>query len=149
MTDTNDKSNWLKIPDKTTDITFRHFVENNQGWEYIANKYGNSDGYMDDIRQFEQRFNRWQKQAILFIEITYAKDYTYLSPIGVFTHIGTLARAIQNIFEPEWKVSCSLVGDVLYFSVDKGIKDSAHSYCCRFVELDQTNSSQCHEGWKF
>lgn len=137
------------IRDHSTDCGFDQFTNRNQGWKYIADTYGKDINGRVDILQFETYFNRWQKQAILLAEISYAETFTYLAPIGVFTHIGTLARALQNLFEPDWKVNATLVGDDLNFYIDKSIKAKSHTYVCKFVELDQTNSNQYHDGWAF
>lgn len=116
----------------------------NQGWKCIAEMV--PDSY--DVFQFEKYFCNWQKEAILLTEITYAETYSYITPLGVYTHIGTLARALQHTFEKGWEVNASLVGDELSFSVNKHIKGCSHSYVCHFVELDQAYSVRHCDGWK-
>jgi len=117
----------------------------NSGWKHIAEKV--EAEY--DLERFEEMFNGWQKQAILLTEISYAKTYNYVTPLGVFTHIGTLARALQHIFEEDWKINAVLAGDELTFLVKKGIADISHSIVCKFVELDQAYSNMHMDGWKF
>lgn len=116
----------------------------NSGWEYIAKMVG--DEY--DILTFAGLFNRWQRQAILLTEITYAEEYTYVTPLGAFTHIGTLARALQYIFEKDWNINATLIGDELRFLADKGIKGAHYSFVCKFIELDQASSDKYCDGWK-
>ena len=117
----------------------------NRGWKYIAEKV---EGEYE-LGQFEEMFSRWQKQAILLTEISCAKTYHFVTLLGVFTHIGTLARALQYIFEKDWEISTSLAGDELTFLVNKGIADISHSLKCTFVELDQAYSDMHMNGWKF
>lgn len=116
----------------------------NDGWKWIAERM--IDQY--DVLQFEKYFYSWQKQAIFLTEITYAVKYQYVTPLGVFTHIGTLARALQHIFEKDWYIDASLVGEELSFFVNKHIKDFRHTLICTFVELDQAYSHKHCDGWK-
>lgn len=116
----------------------------NHGWQYIAEL---ADAEYD-VLQFEKYFNNWQKQAILLTELTYAETYNYVTPLGVFTDIGTLARALQYIFQKNWDVSAVLTGTELTFLVDKGIKGARHSLVCKFVEFNQAYSDIHCDGWK-
>lgn len=134
------KRNDVPVEDETSEL----ISIGNHGWKYIADRVG--DEY--DVIQFETYFNTWQKQVILLTELTYAETYNYVTPLGVFTNIGTLARALQHIFEKDWEISACLMGSELTFMVNKGLKGSRHSLVCKFVEFDQAFSDMHCDGWK-
>lgn len=130
------------------DVKIGAEVENtigNIGWKHIAGLVDDSEA----VLKFEENFGIWQKQAILLTEITYAEDYNYVTPLGVFTNIGTLARALQRIFDKDWDIDAQLIGDELSFLVNKHIEDFRYSFVCRYIELDQAYSQIHCDGWKF
>lgn len=116
----------------------------NRGWLEIGKRLLAES----DFEFFEEHFCAWEREAILLTEITYADTYTYVTPMGVFTDIGTLARALQRAIEPGWGTHVSLIGTDLHIVTDKQIADSRHELICKFVELDQANSGRHCDGWK-
>lgn len=116
----------------------------NEGWNSLAEDLAAEP----DFHFFEDQFNAWQKQAILLLEFTHTGDYHYITPLGVFTHLGTLARALQSIFEKEWELHAILTGSDLHIHVEKGIAGASHTLECKFVEIDQAFSQMHMDGWK-
>lgn len=125
----------------------------NIGWQYILDLEnlecnGVKDSEFNDLIQFEDKFNSWQKQAILLTSIYYGKLDYYVTPLGAFTYIGTLARMLQKTLPRDAKISVLFTGDELTFSFPAYPENMQKALICNFVELDQANSLQHCDGWK-
>jgi len=119
----------------------------NEGWEWLVSKFSDDEYF---LRQFAKRFCAWEREAILLTEWTYAEDYVYVTAVGVFSNIGTLARAIQMGIHKDWELGAAqLIGAELHLHFNTGIAGASHRLRCQYVELDQAHSTKHHEGWKF
>lgn len=129
----------------------RHKCQN-IGWQYILDMKnlecnGAKDSEFNDLKQFEDLFNSWQRQAILLTRIYWNPDYHYVTPLGVFTYIGTLARRLQKLLPHENKISVLMTGDELSFGFPCHTENMQQTLYCNFIELDQALSNQHCDGW--
>ena len=71
-----------------------------------------------------------------------------VAPIGVFTDIGTLARALQHAIDKIWDIYVLMIGSEMHILTDKHTAALRHELICTCVDLDQVNSGRHCDGWK-
>lgn len=104
---------------------------------------------------FERYFEDWDSDAMLLTKWNWnhTAGYVYIDKIGVYTNIGSLARALQHLLPSQKEIGVEeMGGDEIEFRIyeDDNLQNS-EVYQIHFIDIDQKKPSQdSHgEGWKF
>lgn len=114
---------------------------------------GCKDSEYNDFIRFEDSFESWDKRAILLTCHRTGKDpkdYVYITPMGVFTDIGSFARKLQKELPRDRQISVMDFGGRMNLSVFDEYRDKiVETFVASQIPIDEPSNDGYQEGWKY